>query len=320
MATEGNRQGRSLFGSGRELMVFFFFLVLSGGFWFFTALNETYEKEIAVRVQLSGVPNNIIITNDVNDTLRVVIRDKGFSFLNYTYGRGAPTLVFDFHSHAKGNGTGTITASEIQKQLAVQLSSSTKVVSVKPERLDFSYDKGYSKRVPVRLTGTITPAQDYFLAHKQIVPQMVTVYALKSVLDTLTCVYTEPIIAKDFVDSVAISAQLRNIRGVKMSPSKVNVTLYADVMTEQTVEVPIVCTNVPDSLVVRTFPAKAEVKFNVGASLSRSVSADQFCVELNYAEFVGEKDKCAVHLTKSPGNATNAQLMTREVDYLVESK
>lgn len=321
MATKDNRHDSSAVGSrGRELVVFLFFLVLSAGFWFVTALNDAYEKEIAVRVQLSGVPNDVIITNDVNDTLRVVVRDKGFVFLNYIYASEIPSLEFSYQSHTKGNGSGTITASEIQKQLATVLYSSTKVVSVKPERMDFSYDKGVSKKVPVRVAGDIVPAGDYFLAHQQIVPQMVTVYALKSVLDTLKCVYTEDIKARNFVDSVFVEANLRSMKGIKMTPSKVKVTLYADVMTEQSLEVPITCVGVPDSLVIRTFPQRAEVKFNVGASLFHSVQPEQFRVELNYAELGADREKCAVHLTKVPSNAANARLTTSEVDYVVEGR
>lgn len=321
MASKDGRHSGSPFGSsGRELLVFIFFLVLSAIFWLLTALNDTYEKEIAVRVQLSGVPNNVIITNDINDTLRVTVKDKGLAFVKYIYSSDIPTVVFSYDSHAKGNGRGTITSSEIQKQLSAVLLSSTKVVTVKPERVDFSYDKGISKKVPVRIAGKVTPAGDYYLAMEQIVPQTVTVYALKSVLDTMKYVYTEDIHVKEFVDSVSVEANLRSPKGVKVTPSKVKVTLYADVMTEQSIEVPITCVGVPDSLIVRTFPQRAEVRFNVGASLYHSIQPTQFCVELNYNELGEDHEKCSVHLTKVPSNASNARLATSEVDYVVEGR
>ena len=50
--------------------MFLFFLAVSAGFWFMTVLNETTEKEIAVPVQLYGIPNNIVITEPLPDTIR----------------------------------------------------------------------------------------------------------------------------------------------------------------------------------------------------------------------------------------------------------
>jgi len=313
--SKGFRLGRS----GREVLVFLFFLVISGGFWFFTALNQTYEKELSVPVRLTGVPNNII-TADMNDTLRVVVRDKGFAFLEYTFGQKIHPLEFSFSTHTGKEGRGTITTQEIQKQLSTVLFASTKVVSVKPERIEFTFDKGISKKVPVRIDGDIVPADKYFLADSQVQPQTVTVYALKSVLDELKYVSTEKVECKDFVDSVEIDAKIKQIQGVKIVPNKVRITLYADVMTEQTLEVPIKIVNVPDSLVVRTFPTKAEVKFTIGASQYHSIQTNQFDVELNYSEIQENTDKCAVHLRNSPSSAKNARLTIGEVDYVVETR
>ena len=62
--------------------MFLFFLAVSAGFWFMTVLNETTEKEIAIPVQLYGIPNNIVITEPLPDTIRVVVRDKGFVLIS----------------------------------------------------------------------------------------------------------------------------------------------------------------------------------------------------------------------------------------------
>lgn len=312
-------RGFALGRSGREVLVFLFFLVISGGFWVFTALNQTYEKELSVPVRLKGVPDNII-TDGVNDTLRVMVRDKGFAFLDYTYGRKVRPIEFDFKNHSGKDGKGTISSSEIQKQLATVLFTSTKIVSVKPDRIDFIYDKGISKKVPIRLAGDMKAAENYYIAHSQIVPQMATVYALKSILDDINYVTTERIDRRDFVDSVVVEAKLKKIRGVKIVPEKVRVSLYADVKTEQSFEVPITFVNVPDSIVVRTFPTKAEVKFNIGASQYRNVQASQFRVEFDYLDIKDNTDKCSIHLRQSPSTVKNARLTVDEIDYIVESR
>ena len=67
-----------LFSSAnREFLTFFFFFILSSLFWLMMTLNENYEKEICVPVRLTNVPRNVVVTTEIEDSLRVTVRDKG---------------------------------------------------------------------------------------------------------------------------------------------------------------------------------------------------------------------------------------------------
>ena len=72
--------------ANKELFLFIFFLVLSGIFWLITTLNETYEKEFAIPVSITGIPKNAVLTSDETDTIKVTIRDKGFDLFGYQFG------------------------------------------------------------------------------------------------------------------------------------------------------------------------------------------------------------------------------------------
>jgi hypothetical protein len=50
--------------ANKELLIFLFFLGLSGIFWLNMALNETYEKEFAIPVSVVGIPKNAVLTSD----------------------------------------------------------------------------------------------------------------------------------------------------------------------------------------------------------------------------------------------------------------
>ena len=63
----------------KEFLIFLFFLALSGVFWLLMALNETYEMEYSIPVSLNGVPKNAIITTPMADTVKVTVRDKGYT-------------------------------------------------------------------------------------------------------------------------------------------------------------------------------------------------------------------------------------------------
>ena len=62
----------------KQFLTFLFFLILSGIFWLTITLNETYEREINVPVQVVGIPKNVVLTSPATDTIRATIRDKGW--------------------------------------------------------------------------------------------------------------------------------------------------------------------------------------------------------------------------------------------------
>ena len=304
----------------RKFLVFLFFLALSGVFWMLMALNETYESEYKVPVTLVNIPRDVVITTEMEDTVRVTIRDIGFTLAAYQYWNRIRPLVVSFKSYtAKDNGRGQIPQGDLQKQFYQSLFNSSKIVSVKPERLEFYYNPGISKKVPVRLYGSIQPAKNYYIARIHVAPQSVTVYADKSLLDSIEYITTDYLRILNFQDTVEQSASLKTIRGAKIVPSQVQVTLCPDILTEESVEVPIVATNVPEGKVLRTFPSRVKVNFVVGASQFRKVKSNQFRVEVDYRELTGTmEDTCHIYLRQMPSIVRSAKLEFDKVDYLIE--
>ena len=304
----------------REFLIFLFFLAVSGTFWLLLALNESYEREFEVPVVLTGVPRDVVITTEMADTVRITVRDKGFSLAAYMYGDGLTPITFQFKNYtSKDNGHAVIPQADLLKQLNTQLYGSTKVISVKPDKLEFYYNHGISRRLPVKLVGTVVPDKKFYLSRTIISPSKVTVYANRNVLDSITSISTLPLHIQNFEDTVVKMVALRPIRGAKMVPPEVKVTLCADILTEESIEVPIEAVNMPEGKVLRTFPSRVKVRFVVGASQYRLIKADHFRVEADYNELVeGQTDKCNIYLRKTPANVRNARLDINQVDYLVE--
>ena len=106
----------------KEFLIFLFFLALSGIFWLMMTLNETYEKELDIPLQLSDVPGNVVMTTEMSDTVRATIRDKGFVLLSYSASHRLRPLSFSFRQYSnKTTGKGQIPITEIQKAVRQQL-------------------------------------------------------------------------------------------------------------------------------------------------------------------------------------------------------
>ncbi len=312
-----------LFSSAnREFLTFFFFLVLSSIFWLMTALNETYEREIGVPAYLVNIPKNVVVTSDMEDTVRVTVRDKGFALLAYTYGEGIRPINVNFQSAiTRQSGYGVVSSQELMKMINQRFSGSSKIVQVKPDRLDFHYNYGLSRQVSVKMSGHVVPGKSFYLARTRFWPEKVTVYGSKQALDSLRFVKTVPINITNFNDTVLRTVALETIKGVKIVPNTVRIGLYPDILTEENIEVPITAINMPEGKVLRTFPQRVTVNFIVGASMFRSISPEQFAVVVDYNEIIDHpSDKCSIHLRETPQGVRNARLKMTQVDYLIEEQ
>ena len=306
----------------KEFLIFLFFLLLSGAFWLMMALNETYEEELKVPVRLVGMPRNAVMTDEPADTVKVTVRDKGFTLVTYKYGHWFRPLTFKFATYAnEDQGHGAIPAADIIKQVQSQLYGSSKLLSVKPEKLDFYFTYGASKKIPIRFRGKISTSKSYYLAHTEFSPMMVTAYANKKVLDELKYVEIEPFNYRNLQDTIHQNVRLQKIRGVKLVPSTVRLSVYPDVLTEESIEVPVSAVNMPAGMVLRTFPSRVTVRFTIGASQFRMIRPEQFNVVVDYQTLAeNPSDKCTLQLRSVPSSVSKAKLELDKVDYLLEQQ
>ena len=305
-------------GLNKEFLIFLFFLALSGVFWLMMTLNETMEREFKIPVRLTGVPRNAVMTGELADTVRVTIKDKGFTLVTYDF----RPLTFRFSSYAdEDTGEGVVPVADVQKQVLSQMYGSSKLLQLKPGKFDFYFTYGSSKKVPVAFRGKITTHKSYYLAHTEFNPSMVTVYANKQQLDQLQAVEIEPFNYRNLQDTIRQMVKIKKIRGVKIVPPTVRISVYPDVLTEESVEVPVTAINMPPGMVLRTFPSKVTVRFTIGASLFRTINPSLFKVVVDYEELAANpSDKCTLQLRSMPRSVSKASLEMDRVDYLLEQQ
>jgi len=304
----------------KQFLTFLFFLLLSGIFWLTITLNETYEREVKVPVEVVGIPKNVVLTSPAVDTVRARIRDKGWMIVAYLYGQRLPTINLNYKNYDRGNGGGIVSSSDIKRLLEQQLEISTTVTTVKPDRLEFFYNNGERKRVPIRWTGRVIPEHLYFISQVNYMPDSVDVYASPEKLDSIRAVYTEPLNYVGFRDTLVVSCRLSHAHDVKVVPERIQVEFFTDVLTEEHIDgVPIQCLNLPKGKVLRTFPTKVKVHFVAGASQIKYLRPEDFIIVADYREISqNPSEKCNIYLQSVPHGISRATLDTKQVDYLIE--
>ncbi len=310
-----------LFGkTNKELLIFLFFFAVAGIFWLLMTLNESYEQEIRVPVYYTNVPKSVVFSSSETDTVRITVHDKGIMLLTYLYGDMLKPIPIDFSNHVRKNGSGEVQASELIKIITPKLSASSKLISVKPEKLSFFYNFGERKKVPVKWAGHVKPDDLFFIANTVYEPDSITVYALREKLDSLDIVNTEILNYTKFRDTLTVKTKLQKMPGVKMVPNEITIRFMTDVLTEESIEnIPVEGINMPKGKVLRLFPAKVGVKFVAGVKTYQRLSVSDFKVVADYNEIkTAPSQKCTIKLVKKPEGISQVQLNYTELDYLIE--
>ena len=304
----------------KEFLIFLFFLALSGVFWLLMALNETYEMEYSIPVSLNGVPKNAIITTPMADTVKVTVRDKGYTLATYKYGHSFKTISIRFSAYANQRTlSGTVPAADLQKMVYQQLYSSSRITQVKPDHLQFYFNYGLRRKFPISIVGNFVAAKNYYISQVVAIPSHVVVYASEHLLDSIKSIQTEEVRLRNIYDTTMVTVRLKSIPGAKFVPSQVKLRILPDVLTEGRVEVPIRAINMPEGKILRTFPQRVAVRYVVGVSQYNLVRPDQFYVVADYNELIANpSDKCSLHLQNVPKFVSKARLELGQVDYLIE--
>lgn len=303
----------------KQFLIFLFFLALSSVFWIFQTLNETYEEDFQVPLELRNVPSNVVITTDLPENLHILLRDKGSQLLAYRYTRQFKAVVVDYNTYSNPSGHVSILGNELQRQIAAQLLPGTQMLGLKPDTLDFYYNFGQFKRVPIRPLGEVRAGRLYSLAKTVYSEDSVTVYASREQLDTITAAYLQPFNLRNLTDTTHVKSNFVKVKGAKFVPAQIGVTFCIDRLVEKTIQVPVQQVNFPASKQLRTFPATVKVTFQVGMGLYRKITSENFVLVVNYEDLLKNKSTyCHLSLKTIPEGVSHVRISPQDVEYVIE--
>ncbi|MBE6276318.1 MAG: YbbR-like domain-containing protein [Bacteroides sp.] len=305
----------------REFLIFLFFVFVSFSFWLLQVLNDDYETELSIPLKMKNIPEDVVLTSELPNTIKVGVKDRGTVLVNYLWGQTLYPVTLDFADYSDKGSQVRIPSLMLSQRITSQLNQSTKLLTVKPDTLEFIYTKGEARKVPVKLRGDVKADRQYYIADTIFSPDSVMVYAPKPILDSITAAYTQRIDIKQISDTLRTRAEFQKIKGVRFTPSYSDVTFLVDVFAEKTVEVPVVGINFPKDKVLRTFPSKVKVSFQVGLSRFREVTAEDFVVVVDFEELNNDaSEKCKLILSKQPLGVNHVKVSPREIDYIIEQQ
>ena len=309
-------------GQSKQLFIFLFFFFIASGFWTLRTLNEMYETVINIPVKLKNVPNDVVLTTDPPSTFTIRVKDRGTVLLNYKIGKSFFPISVDFPTFAANNKSNSVkvVTTEFQQSILNQLNSTTQLLDISPDTLSYMFSHGEHKKVPLILSGQIKSNPQYYIVDSIVKPDSVLVYAPKNILDTITGAFSGTLELIDIKDTTEYVISLLPVEGAKFIPDETTASFTVDLYVEKTVTVPLMGIGFPEDKILRTFPTKVDVTFQLGAKQYQSINSSDFSITVPYGELLqldsNEKYELKLHVV--PEGVQNVRITPSKIDFLVE--
>lgn len=304
----------------KEALIFFFFVLLSFGFWLLQSLQQEYEIEINIPVRYKNIPPDISFTDTPPQEVIAKVKDKGSVLLNYSFGRSFAPIEANMKNQAEKSGSLTISKKAIESDILKQLLATTSLIGFEPQSIEAAYSKRVKKDIPVVFNGTIQTNPGFHVSGNILIsPTTVSVYASDVVLDTLNqakTVFTE---IKKGNKTITRTVQLQKISEATYDPTSVTITIPIEEFTEKTLEIPIVCTDIPPHYTLRTFPSVAKVTCSIPLSRFKDLSEDAFEIKFSFKDLEQNvSGSLPIQLTKKPDWVNSATLVPDKIEFILE--
>lgn len=308
----------------RRFMVFLFFVALSTIFWFLVRLEDDYETEINLPLKFVNLPENNVLVGDLPEDINLKIRAHGYKLMEFKVSNALLPFVVDLKEVSlriqseDERSRFYLLSSSLMQDIEKHISSQISIIDVSPDSLYFDFAPRVWKKIPVQFNGQLNLMKQHMIREIILDPDSITVSGPGTIIDTLKFVSTENIYREELAQNIDEDVKLKKNSSMEYDVDEVHLKVIIEKFTESSIEIPIKNINVPDSLVLRTFPNVVNVVYFVGLSDFDKVLPQLFDAYVDYEDTKSNKDKLEVKLTRYPEYISSIRIVPGEVDYIIE--
>jgi len=310
-----------------KAFVFFVCLTLASFLWFLNALEKHYTDHITVPVRYVNLPKDKELTGKLPDKFDLTVDAFGYTLLQHKLSLAFSPVLLDVNELTNNYLEGkfmskyTISTNGHKEEIAKQISSEIEIISIRPDSISFNVSSVIEKLVKVQPVIDFTFAKEFILQKPPVVePEFILVRGPQDILDTLKFINTKPIEFKNLSHNVKLDADLVILPELKCELDEVTVKIDVEQYTEAKFEIPILIINSPDSLLIKTFPAKVKVTCRIGLSQYSKLNTSSFRAVVDFSHRSGVLPKLRVILDKVPETVLSVDHFPKDVEYIIERK
>jgi hypothetical protein len=307
--------------------VFLVCLALASFLWFLNALEKRYTDHITVPIQYVNLPKDKELVGKLPVKFDLTVDAYGYTLLQHKLSLAYLPVLIDVNEltnrylENKFASKYTISTNGHKDEIAKQISSEIEIISIRPDSISFYVSNVIEKLVKIRPVINVTFAKEFILQKPPVAkPGAIVVRGPQEILDTLKFVNTKPVELRNLSHNVEKNVGLVLLPQLESEVDEVAVKIAVEQFTEAKFEIPIFILNQPDSILIKSFPAKVKVSCRVGLSQYKKLIDSNFRAIIDYSHRSGVLTKLPVILDRVPETVLSVDYFPKEVEYIIERK
>lgn len=312
----------------KKILIYLVFVGISTTFWFLNKLGNEFNTTIHYPIKYTGIPENKILLPDSPTKLELQVSALGYNLIRYKFRLTPFPININLSDYSKQQEIPEsvreiiIHTRFIKSEISEQLGKDINILDILPDTLRCKFANIISKKIPIAANADLQfDAQCMLNGEIKFSPDSVMVSGSEQIIDTLKYIYTKKLKFKKLNKNIERNVSLAKIKNLSITKKRVIIKIPVSKFTETTLQIPIQATKVPDSLVLITFPQKAEVKYMVSLNDCDKISKQDFVLEVDYLDIkklLG--NKLTVKLSYKSDKVKNVSFTPQFVEYIIENK
>lgn len=269
----------------KNALIFLIFLCVSAIFWLVLTLNDEYQRDISIPLEITEIPDSVTLLSAPPQYINVSVRDKGSTLAKYQWG-DVPAIRVSYKEFISADNKLIVSQSQLNSILHRYFGANSQITSVKPDSIVLSCTSHPGVRIRVDLSSTVdvTAAPGYVVSRQPYcIPDSVTLFAPGALPRKLKSLSVETLSYSDLTDSVVVKATVSVPEGMRAVPEEVEVVMPVERLERKTRTVAVQVKNAPASQTVTVTPSEVMVVYLVPAS-QRDKDSYPIHVTANYRE------------------------------------
>ncbi|MBE0667913.1 MAG: hypothetical protein IH593_09620 [Bacteroidales bacterium] len=309
----------------KKILMFSVFLIISASIWMLNALSKNYTSIIEYPLIYTDFPEDRVFVGEMPEHLDLQINAHGYALLRYKMFRKPVPISFKisaFNMNQRSDSSSAyILTRYLRDQISTQLPAELQLLEIKPDTLHFQFTERVTRRVKVRPDLAFSVDNQFTIKDEiQLFPDSVDLTGPDLILDTMDFASTERmdlgLLTRNFRDKV----KLKQIPELLYSVSRVDCSIELERFTEMQVPVSIEVLNLPDSILLQTFPSRVILTCRVGLSKYDRMESHPFRAVVDY-ELIDERTKVLnVNVQNLPLYLLSYEYSPKSVEFLKSRK
>jgi len=304
----------------KKLNVFLIFFILAFFTLILAKLSTSYTNTVKFNVKLKNIPDEMVVLNNLSNTLNFTMTADGFEWMRYYL--QTPAVEIDFKNEVKKLDSLYVwSLSRGFAGINRQFKKDIIVKTINPDTLFFKVDINAIKMIPVKLSLEINYSPGYNVLNTIVTePDSVKVIGPESLLSKLDIIETETLIQsnvnKPFNSRLKLKLNALDSQ-IIVKTKTVNVNVNVEKFTEGTLSIPITIINIPKNVKVNYFPKNINLTYYTSLESYNTINTDEFEVICDFKEHNTKSSYLTPKLIKSPNAIKTSRLHEQKIEYII---